>query len=129
MPKRKRVKDAATEVSDLSPAPDELPEEKQVSTNGVAQQPSSKKRRVKKVKEKIQEDEGVGLEQSDSKKKRKKTVKQEKGVKTEANGDVVEKKKPKRKTKEEKEAEAMPLALRTIGHKLFIGAHVSGAGG
>ncbi|KAI4755603.1 AP endonuclease [Aureobasidium sp. EXF-3400] len=35
----------------------------------------------------------------------------------------------KRKTKEEKEAEAMPLAARTIGHKLFIGAHVSAAGG
>jgi len=35
----------------------------------------------------------------------------------------------KRKTKEEKEAEAMPLALRTAGHKLFIGAHVSASGG
>lgn len=35
----------------------------------------------------------------------------------------------KRKTKEEKEAEAMPLAARTTGHKLFIGAHVSAAGG
>jgi AP endonuclease-1 len=35
----------------------------------------------------------------------------------------------KRKTKEEKEAETMPLAARTIGHKLFIGAHVSAAGG
>jgi AP endonuclease-1 len=35
----------------------------------------------------------------------------------------------KRKTKEEKEAEAMPLAARTLGHKLFIGAHVSAAGG
>lgn len=37
--------------------------------------------------------------------------------------------KKKRKTKEEKEAEAMPLAARTVGHKLFIGAHVSSAGG
>jgi AP endonuclease-1 len=35
----------------------------------------------------------------------------------------------KRKTKDEKEAEAMPLATRTAGHKLFIGAHVSSAGG
>jgi len=35
----------------------------------------------------------------------------------------------KRKTKEEKEAEEMPLAARTVGHKLFIGAHVSAAGG
>lgn len=43
---------------------------------------------------------------------------------------VVEKKvQRKRKTKEEKEAEAMPLAPRTRGHKMFIGAHVSGSGG
>ena len=37
--------------------------------------------------------------------------------------------KRKRKTKEEKAAEAMPLATRTVGHRLFIGAHVSSAGG
>lgn len=35
----------------------------------------------------------------------------------------------KRKTKEEKEAEAMPLAARTATQKLFIGAHVSASGG
>lgn len=35
----------------------------------------------------------------------------------------------KRKTKEEKEAEMLPLASRTVGSKLFIGAHVSSAGG
>jgi AP endonuclease-1 len=35
----------------------------------------------------------------------------------------------KRKTKEEKEAEAMPIAARTIGSKIVIGAHVSSAGG
>ena len=34
-----------------------------------------------------------------------------------------------RKTKEEKEAEAMPLAARTNGLKMFIGAHVSCAKG
>lgn len=41
--------------------------------------------------------------------------------------------KKKRKTKEEKEAEAMPLAARTaigtLKRAMFIGAHVSGAGG
>lgn len=37
--------------------------------------------------------------------------------------------KRKRKTKEEKEAEAMPLAARTVGSRLFIGAHVSIASG
>ena len=37
--------------------------------------------------------------------------------------------KRKRKTPAEKDAEAMPLAIRTTGHKLFLGAHVSSAGG
>ncbi|MCJ1446558.1 MAG: hypothetical protein MMC23_007063 [Stictis urceolatum] len=37
--------------------------------------------------------------------------------------------KKKRKTKEEKEAEMIPLAARTKGLRMFIGAHVSGAGG
>ncbi|OCL13397.1 AP endonuclease [Glonium stellatum] len=35
----------------------------------------------------------------------------------------------KRKTKEDLEAEAMALAARTVGSKLLVGAHVSGAGG
>ena len=34
-----------------------------------------------------------------------------------------------RKTKEQKEAEMLPLAARTEGLRMFIGAHVSGAGG
>jgi len=34
-----------------------------------------------------------------------------------------------RKTKEEKEAEAMPLAVRTNGLRMFVGAHVSSAKG
>ena len=59
-------------------------------------------------------------------------------VKVDANveGGIVEKSdagktqsKRKRKTKEDKAVEAMPLAVRTLGHKLFIGAHVSSAGG
>jgi len=44
----------------------------------------------------------------------------------------VEKKKPVKrvkKTKEEKEAELLPLAPRTVGSKIFIGAHVSASGG
>ncbi|KAL8992663.1 MAG: hypothetical protein Q9188_007533 [Gyalolechia gomerana] len=40
-----------------------------------------------------------------------------------------QKPKRKRKTQEEKDAEAMPLAARTIGLRMFIGAHVSGAKG
>lgn len=37
--------------------------------------------------------------------------------------------KRKRRTKEEKEGEAMPLAARTLGLRMFIGAHVSCAKG
>ncbi|WPH00346.1 AP endonuclease, protein [Acrodontium crateriforme] len=45
--------------------------------------------------------------------------------------EVEEKAKPtrKRKTPAEKEAEAEPLAARTQGHPLYIGAHISSAGG
>lgn len=44
---------------------------------------------------------------------------------------VIQKKpvKKRRKTKEEKEAEAMPLAARTQGLRMFVGAHVSAAKG
>jgi AP endonuclease-1 len=49
----------------------------------------------------------------------------------EVDKDAVAKKKVvrKRKTKEEKEAEAMPLAARTLGSKIVLGAHISSAGG
>jgi AP endonuclease 1 len=64
---------------------------------------------------------------------RTKIVKEEQqGGELDENGEVIEKKvKKKRKSKAEKEAELveMPLAARTVGHRLFIGAHVSAAGG
>ncbi|KAL0257706.1 DNA-(apurinic or apyrimidinic site) lyase [Diplodia seriata] len=44
-------------------------------------------------------------------------------------GTAIKKTTRKRKTKEEKEAEMLPLAARTVGSKLFVGAHVSAAGG
>ncbi|KAL8829831.1 MAG: hypothetical protein Q9191_001783 [Dirinaria sp. TL-2023a] len=49
----------------------------------------------------------------------------------EGDGEGETPKKPirKRKTKEEKEAEAMPLAARTVGLNMFVGAHVSCAKG
>lgn len=53
-------------------------------------------------------------------------------VKTEAEAASTVHAKPARKgrkTKEEKEAEAMPLAPRTQGLKMFVGAHVSAAKG
>ena len=43
--------------------------------------------------------------------------------------DTSKKVKRRRKTKEEKESEAMPLAARTSGLQMFVGAHVSGAKG
>lgn len=43
--------------------------------------------------------------------------------------DATKKVKRRRKTKEEKEAEAMPLAGRTNGMRMFVGAHVSSAKG
>lgn len=48
---------------------------------------------------------------------------------TEAEVTVTKKVQRKRKAKEDLEAEAMPLAVRTVGSKLLVGAHVSAAGG
>ena len=48
---------------------------------------------------------------------------------TEAEVTVTKKVQRKRKAKEDLKAEAMPLAVRTVGSKLLVGAHVSGAGG
>ena len=55
-------------------------------------------------------------------------VKEEEGEEADAE-DTPKKTVRKRKTKEEKEAEAMPLAARTNGLQMFIGAHVSCAKG
>lgn len=53
-------------------------------------------------------------------------------LKTETEAAIATEKKPAKrgkKSKEEKEAEAMPLAVRTQGLKMFVGAHVSAAKG
>lgn len=115
------VKEEEEEVSHLPPVSEELENgnEKVANANG------SKKRKVKAdAVPKAEDDATVGA----SKPKRKAAKKE---VKEESGGDDDEEKKVtrKRKTKEEKEAEAMPLAARTVGHKLFLGAHVSSAGG
>lgn len=128
-----------------------------VEPNGTAKAPSRKKRRTKEVKvetvttepqsnatssvnparatrkKEVKYEERSGSDEEPKPARgKKRTVKVKKDVKVE-NGDEDEggdkKVKRKRKTKEEKEAEAMPLAARTAGHKLFIGAHVSSAGG
>ena len=60
--------------------------------------------------------------------KKKVTVEKEKDEKEEFAEPPAKVNRP-RKTKEQKEAEMLPLAARTGGLCMFIGAHVSGAGG
>ncbi|ERF68150.1 hypothetical protein EPUS_08216 [Endocarpon pusillum Z07020] len=106
-----------------------------------AKQPSTKVRRTKKEQTDAGEEEEREVD-GDSPKKRKRKAKdiakikevkeQDTDIEDEAkvlNGDTPQKPKRKRKTKEEKEAEAMPLAARTAGLRMYIGAHVSIAKG
>ncbi|GIZ48666.1 hypothetical protein CKM354_001171700 [Cercospora kikuchii] len=95
----------------------------------------ARKTRVKLEAEAEDEDEDVaaGAEKTPKSKTKSSTaVKKEGQVKEEIeeNGDTKTVKK-KRQSKADKEAEmvANPLSARTIGHKLFIGAHVSASGG
>ncbi|KAF7197400.1 DNA-(apurinic or apyrimidinic site) lyase 1 [Pseudocercospora fuligena] len=153
MPKRKAVKQTEKEELRLSPAPDETLEADGNAPNGtkpssskrrkiktevveeiaVTKSPEASKSRKAQIEAKVEEETGAGAEQSPKPKaKRKAKVKQEVKAEVEEaeNEDTRETKvKRKRKTKEEKEAEMLPLAARTVGHKLFIGAHVSSAGG
>jgi AP endonuclease-1 len=97
--------------------------------------PAPTRQTRKRVAVKAEEEEGGAEEPEDLKPAPKKQPRKKVAVKEEATGAdgddtaIAKPTKTKRKTKEEKEAEAMPLAARTIGHKLFIGAHVSSAGG
>ena len=112
-------------------------EVKEDDDNDEKVRPAPKRQTRKKAAVKEEEEEEVGAEEAeDLKPAPKKQPRKKVAVKeetTEADGDepaaVAKPAAKKRKTKEEKEAEAMPLAARTIGHKLFIGAHVSSAGG
>ena len=83
----------------------------------------SAKRRVAEL-----EEEAVDGEPTPRKVQRKKKVKQEE-AEEEGQEEGPKKIKRKRKTKEEKEVEAMPLASRTNGLQMKIGAHVSCAKG
>ena len=82
----------------------------------------------------VGQEEEVDLEKSPKKRERVKKVetallvKQEEGDELQG-GQAPPKKKRSRKTKEEKELEAMPLAARTAGLRMYIGAHVSCAKG
>ena len=89
--------------------------------------PSPKKAKRKKAPE-VEVDRIVDNEASPTKIQRKTEVKEaeEDGQEGENGQKKVIR---KRKTKEEKELEAMPIAARTDGLRMFIGAHVSGAKG
>jgi hypothetical protein len=108
------------------PEPDE---EEEVSSEEVLK--STPKKRQSKAqavqKEEVEEEDEVPKPLPKGRARKKPQVKEEAGA-VQADSEAKPAKK-KRKTKEEKEAEAMPLSARTIGHKLFIGAHVSSAGG
>jgi AP endonuclease-1 len=139
MPKRRAlIKHESTE-SELSPPPADLLDEAPSNIPELSE-PARKKRKVKT--------ESIELEVqtlAKAKPQRKTVVKEDviKKEEVESSASKTKRKaqasdlglkpasgvKGKRKTKEEKEAEAMPLLERTIGHKLFIGAHVSSAGG
>lgn len=89
---------------------------------------SSRKRKIEKLsiegeeKAEIPEDvEGIAAKPKQKKTKREENI--------EDGGDLPEKPTRKRKTKEEKISEIMPLAARTNGLKMFVGAHVSSAKG
>lgn len=74
------------------------------------------------------EQESMSEEETRAKQKRKAKPKQPPEGEDEEDEDGARPKR-KRKTKEEKETEAMPLAARTIGSKMFVGAHTSIAKG
>jgi AP endonuclease 1 len=96
---------------------------------------SPKKRRIKTEAERSDGDikrliSTASGESPKVKAKSKRKIEVDEGVEQEVD---IKKVKKKRKTKEEKEAEAMPLAARTsiqtLKKAMYIGAHVSGAGG
>ena len=78
-------------------------------------------------------DEGLDEEKANKKRRRGKTTTTKAEVdeygQEEAEAEAEHKPKRRRKTKEEQDAEAMPLAARSTGLKMFIGAHVSSAKG
>lgn len=109
------------------------PDEEAASSSEEAPKPAPKKRQTKaKVvkKEEAEEEEELAKPLPKGRAREKPEAKEEEASEIETKATAAKKPvKKKRKTKEEKEAEAMPLSARTIGHKLFIGAHVSSAGG
>ncbi|KAK4545021.1 hypothetical protein LTR36_003572 [Oleoguttula mirabilis] len=126
--KRHKAKQTTTQAAELDSAED---------GDEAVVKPAKKRTRKQQVKVKVKVEVEVDEQSPDQdtapkkRRTRKKEVKEEE-QELNADGNVSEKKvKKKRQTKAEKEAELvdMPLAARTAGHKLYIGAHVSAAGG
>ncbi|KAK5115549.1 hypothetical protein LTR62_001208 [Meristemomyces frigidus] len=149
MPKRKAVTNDEPDESDLSPPPQGLLDAVPPSSITLApddlliKEAPRKRRKVKQSNDGRSDKEEV----VPARKRRteKSQIKVELAVEVEVEGEgegegkgegeveVVDtvKVKTKRKSKVDKERELveMPLAARTVGHKLIIGAHVSAAGG
>ncbi len=128
--KRKRKEEEDQEPADPQVDGDTLkiPKRKRIVKVEEAEievtEPSPKKTKRKKTTEVII-DATVENEASPKKAGRKTKVEEEGEEAEEGQKKIIR----KRKTKEEKELEAMPLAARADGLRMFIGAHVSGAKG
>ena len=142
MPPRKRQVEAATDEPRYSKRARSSKTSVQQEIEAESVSPAKRTRRTKVVAEvettgkgkvvaKIEETENISPQKSKKGKAKINTevavIEEDKGVVESAGATQTVKK--KRKTKEEKEAEAMPLAARTTGLRTFIGAHVSAAGG
>ncbi|KAH0841609.1 DNA (apurinic or apyrimidinic site) lyase, endon uclease [Fonsecaea pedrosoi] len=135
---RKRTK-PAEDRADITPKT-QRKTNKEV-TVAVKEEVSTKTSPVAKGKAVLKKEVEVTIKQSEqppsdtSKRRAKANVKKEaESEGSELDGDKAEQKelakpKRKRKTKEEKEAEAMPFAPRTVGLKMYVGAHTSIAKG
>ncbi|MCJ1436887.1 hypothetical protein MMC27_006269 [Xylographa pallens] len=112
----------------------EIVEEERQAEETLVVKPKRARKVAAKAVQVAKEEEQVDLEESPQKRKKAKKVEttvlvNEEGVDEREGGQASPKKKRPRKTKEEKELEAMPLATRTQGLRMYIGAHVSGAKG
>ncbi|KAL8709484.1 MAG: hypothetical protein Q9225_007447, partial [Loekoesia sp. 1 TL-2023] len=98
-----------------------------------AANPKKPRKYIKTETVKTEEENTAAAQDTPKKTRKRKTTKQEAEAAEHINGEEEEatpkKPKRKRKTQEEKDAEAMPLAARTTGIRMLIGAHVSAAKG
>ena len=110
----------------------QLPEDRQVDEEALPKTPRRRKAKAEKEAE-VARTEAREEAANPSKKKVKAQVKDpetgDPDDEQQANAEAPKKTRRRRKTQEEKEAEAMPLAARTQGLRMFIGAHVSIATG